>query len=178
MNSMAHTWAAALRQHRRRPRALYADRFDPITAGHLAVIEQVVPLFREVTVVVTGRPDDDALFDLAERALLAQEVTATWPNVRVDVTAEPALAYARACGARYLLWGVRDEADAQRLADQARLDYLSAPEITPIFVPVPRRLAVVGSAELKDLARRGAALSRYCHPAVARRLVGRLGQTV
>lgn len=174
LSSQGHAWAEALRRQAGRPRGMYADPFDPITAGHLSVIAHAAPLFGELVLLVTGADSPEALFEAEERALLVGEVTCGHKNLSVEHTSGSLADVARERGVHFLLFAVTGPEDARRVAATARSLFLSAPELKPIFVPVPERLARVGSAELKALARQGACLSRYCHPIVARRLQARL----
>lgn len=174
MSSMAHTWAEALRRQEGRPRALYADPFDPITAWHLAVIKEVAPLAGELILLVTEAGDEGALFGAEERARLVRELTRTLPNVTVELTSRPVTDVALERNVHCLVRPLGEGEEAGRAAERARRDYLWAPDLTPLFVPLPQRVAAVGSEELKALARSGACLSRFCHPLVARRLLERL----
>ncbi|MDY0000876.1 MAG: hypothetical protein RBU30_06245 [Polyangia bacterium] len=174
MSSIAHTWAEAVKRQPGPPRALYADPFDPITAWHLAVIDEAAPIFGELILLVTGAADHGALFQAEERAILARELTRSHRNVRVEVTSREVTEVARDRNVRYLIKALSEGEDPRLAADSARRDYLWAPDVTPIFVPLPQRVVAVGSEDLKALARRGARLSRFCHPRVARLLQERL----
>jgi len=68
------------------PRALYPGSFDPITEGHLDILDRALTVFSEVTLVVAGSARKEALFSPEERVELIQEVVANRPRVTVDQT--------------------------------------------------------------------------------------------
>ena len=82
---------------------------------------------------------------------------------------------ARACGARYLVRGVRGGTDVDAEIALADLNRELAPEIETVFIPAHPELSEVSSSRLKELVRRGEDVSRYCPPEVAARLAERLG---
>lgn len=175
MSYTAHTWAEAITRQGVPLRAIYADSFDPITAWHLAVIREAAPLFGELIILVTDASSPELLFSGEERTALVRDLTRALRHVSVEATSRPITEVARERGVRYTLRAMRSGEDPRQAALDARGDFLLAPEITPVFVPLPPRVAAVSSTQLKALARKGASLSRYCHPRVARCLVERLG---
>lgn len=150
--------------------ALYAGTFDPITCGHLSVIERGARLFDRVVVAVAINPNKHPLFSLDERVRLIREVTASLPNVECGSTAGFVVDLARERGARYLIRGVRGATDIDGEIALAHLNHELAPEIETVFVPAHPTLSEVSSSRLKELAAKGLDLSRYCPPEVAARL--------
>ncbi len=159
------------------PRAVYAGSFDPVTAGHLSVIERAVGLFGRLFVVVAVNPDKQTLFSLQERVELLREATDQWPTVTCTSTTGYVVRFATEHDAAYLVRGVRDATDAEDESQLARLNQLLAPEVTTLFIPAQSALAEVSSSALKGLARAGADISAFCPPGVARRLLRRLTRT-
>ena len=162
----------------RRPRAVYAGTFDPITAGHLSVVRRAVPLFDELIVLVAVNPEKKPLFSLAERLEMIREATARWPNVGCAHTTGYVVDFATDRGAAFLVRGVRDATDATYEAQLAHLNRLLAPELTSLFVPAQQDLAEVSSSALKALAQAGADVTQFCPPGIARRLAERFGDAV
>jgi pantetheine-phosphate adenylyltransferase len=154
--------------------ALYAGTFDPLTAGHLSVIERALPLCEELIVLVAHNESKRPLFSVDERGALIRAATAHLPAVRCDRWAGLVIDYARAHRARYLIRGVRGGVDVAEELALALGNYLLAPEVTTLFVPARPDLADVSSSALKALARQGADLSRWCPAVVERALVARL----
>jgi len=154
--------------------ALYAGSFDPVTFGHLSVIERAAELFERVWVVIAVNPAKIPLFSVEERCAMVRALTAQWRHVETASTAGYVVALARELGARYLVRGVRGATDTEAEIELARLNRELAPEIETIFVPAHAALSEVSSSRLKELAHAGADLSRYCPPLVATRLTERV----
>ena len=154
--------------------AVYAGTFDPITLGHLSVIERGAALFDRLVVVVAINPDKQPLFSAEERVQMIREVTARWPNVVCDSTEGYVVEVARRCAARTLLRGVRTATDVEGEIALANLNRQLAPEIETVFIPAHPQLSEVSSSRLKALAQQGTDVSRYCPPEIAARLQERV----
>lgn len=154
--------------------AIYAGTFDPITCGHLSVIERGARMFDRLVVVVAVNPSKAPLFTAAERVEMIRLVTGCWPNVHCAVTDGLVVELARAQGAQYLVRGVRSCTDAEAEIALASMNHESAPEIETVFVPAHPELSEVSSSKLKELAAQGRDISRYCPPEIAGRLRQRL----
>jgi pantetheine-phosphate adenylyltransferase len=150
--------------------AVYAGTFDPVTLGHLSVVSRAVELFDRLWIVVAHNPDKQPLFSVTERCQMLREVTAAWPRCSAVSTEGYVVTLARELGARYLVRGVRGGTDIESEIALARLNHQLAPEIETVFVPAHAELAEVSSSRLKQLAREGADLARYCPATVAQRL--------
>ena len=154
--------------------AIYAGTFDPVTRGHLSVIERAARLFDALWVVVAVNPQKRPLFEADERVAMLEEVTARWPNVHCARTGGYVVELARAQGAHYLVRGVRGVTDIEGEIALANLNRVLAPEIETVFVPADPELSEVSSSRLKELARAGADLSRICPPQLIERLRARV----
>ena len=154
--------------------AVYAGTFDPITHGHLSVVARGAKLFDRLWIVVAVNPTKTPLFDREERVQMIREVTARWPNVQTSSTSGYVVDFARACGATYMIRGVRGATDAEAEIALAKQNHELAPEIETVFVPAHARLSTVSSSRLKELVRRGEDISTYCPERIARRLTSRI----
>ena len=150
--------------------AIYAGSYDPVTLGHLSVVARAVALFDRLWVVVAQNPRKQALFSVTERVEMLREATQAWSNCQIISTDGYVVELARQLGARYLVRGVRGATDIEGEIGLARLNHELAPEIETVFVPAHAELSEVSSSRLKELAREGAALTRYCPASVAVRL--------
>jgi len=153
---------------------VYAGTFDPITRGHLSVIERAARLFDRLLVVVAINPDKQPLFSPEERVAMIREVTATWRNVECASTAGYVVELAAARGARHLVRGVRSCTDVEAEIALANMNRVLAPAIETVFIPAHPELSEISSSRLKQLARDGLDISPYCPPEVAARLTERL----
>jgi pantetheine-phosphate adenylyltransferase len=154
--------------------AIYAGTFDPITHGHLSVVDRGAKLFDRLWIVVAVNPTKSPIFSGEERVQMIREVTARWPNVQTAITSGYVVDFARECGATYMIRGVRGATDAEAELALANLNHELAPEIETVFVPAHPRLSVVSSSRLKELVRLGEDVSPYCPGSVARRLTSRI----
>ncbi len=157
-------------------RAVYAGTFDPITAGHVSVVERAAPMFDALTVLIAVNPAKRTLFDVAERSEMIREACARWPHVDVASTEGLVVEFARSVGAAYLVRGLRGTSDAEFETALAHMNHELAPDVATLFVPTRPDLAVVSSSTVKELARCGAPLGRFCPEGVARRLGARLAR--
>lgn len=155
-------------------RAVYAGTFDPITLGHLSVVERAARLFDELVVVVAVNPHKEPLFSAAERVELITALAREWPNVTACETSGYVVELARARGARYLVRGVRGVTDTEAELELSRLNRALAPEIETVFVPAHAELSEVSSSHLKELVRAGADVQRFCPALVRARLKEKL----
>jgi pantetheine-phosphate adenylyltransferase len=156
--------------------AVYAGAFDPITLGHLCVIQRGARLFDRLWILVAVNPAKRPLFSAQERVEMISEVTADLSNASAASTAGYVVDFARTHGAAYLIRGVRGSTDVEAEVSLATLNHQLAPDIETVFVPAHPELSSVSSSRLKELAAQGADLSKYCPPSVARRLHERLSR--
>ena len=154
--------------------AVYPGTFDPITCGHLSVIERARRLCDHLVVVVAVNPGKEPLFQPEERAQMIREVIARWPDVSCAVTPGYVVDLAREAGARTLIRGVRGATEVEAEIALADANRALAPEIETVFIPAHPQLSEVSSSRLKELARRGLDISRYCPPEIAARLIDRV----
>jgi pantetheine-phosphate adenylyltransferase len=93
-------------------RAVYAGSFDPITLGHLWMVERGGELFDELVVAIGVNPDKKYLFPLADRMAMLRESTSHCVNLKVASYENMFLVnYARQVGATFILRGIRNEQD-------------------------------------------------------------------
>ncbi len=157
--------------------AVYAGTFDPITNGHLSVIERAARLFDRLVVLVAVHPNKSPMFSLAERLTMIRESTGHLANVTVDGTEGLVIAYARDAGAGALVRGIRGASDAEYEIDLAQANWLLAPEVTTLFVAADPSLSEVSSSQLKRLAAQRSDVSRFAPAVVLGRLAARLAPT-
>jgi pantetheine-phosphate adenylyltransferase len=154
--------------------ALYAGTFDPITCGHLSVIERAAQLFDRLLVVVALNPNKQPLFSVEERVEMIRETVAPWPTVECTSTDGYVVELARRTGARYLVRGVRSCPDVEGEIALAHMNHELAPEIETVFIPAHPELSEVSSSRLKELVMQGRDISPYCQAGIAARLKGRV----
>lgn len=146
--------------------AVYAGSFDPVTNGHLDVIDKARALANVVHVVVGLNPDKQAWFSAEERVSLLRSCVPS--GVVVASTEGLIVDYARSVGARWLVRGVRSVTDAESELRLSGLNATLAPEITTLFINADPDKAEVSSSRLKQLAQTSADVSAWCPASVER----------
>lgn len=159
-------------------KAVYAGSFDPITIGHVWMIEQGARLFDDLVVAIGTNPDKKYTFSVDERLEMIRDAIRALPNVTVDHFENTYLVqFARGVGATYILRGIRTEAD---YAYERAMRYVNSdlnPDVVSVFLIPPREIAEISSSFVRGLvgpAGWEAVVKRYVPEAVYRRFVEKL----
>jgi pantetheine-phosphate adenylyltransferase len=156
---------------------VYAGSFDPLTHGHVWMIEQGARLFDRLIVAVGVNPEKKSAFSLDERLDMLRESTASIPNVSVESFANTYLIhYAQSVQATHILRGIRSVSDYEfeRTMRNINSDLDSA--VCSVFLMPPRDIAEISSSMVKGLigpAGWEAIVRKYVPEPVYRRVVGR-----
>ena len=130
--------------------AVYPGTFDPITPGHLDIIERARHLFAQVTVLVAVNADKQPAGTSLERAIrLRRELPASWDNVAVAAWAGLTAAFCRQHGADVIIRGVRNRSDLRHEYQLATMN--EAMGITTLLLPADPMLADMSSTVLRGL---------------------------
>jgi pantetheine-phosphate adenylyltransferase len=130
--------------------AIYPGTFDPITPGHLDIIERARHLFAQVSVLVAVNADKQPAGTPVERAArLHRELPASWDNVAVAAWAGLTVAFCRLHGADVIIRGVRNGSDLHHEYQLAGMN--EAMGITTLLLPAQPRLAAMSSTVLREL---------------------------
>jgi len=133
-------------------KAVYAGSFDPITNGHLWIIQEGARLFDELVVAVGVAPDKEYAFSIDERLQMVKESTRRYPNVSVDSFERKFLInYAKSIGAKYILRGIRTEGDYEYERTMRHINSDLSTEIQTAFLIPPREIADLSSSLVKSL---------------------------
>jgi len=142
-----------MRVQRRQPKSgVYAGSFDPLTIGHLWMIEQGARLFDRLTVAVGVNPDKRCTFPVEDRLLMLRESTARFSNVSVASFSNRYLIhYAQLIGATHMLRGIRTAGDYEYERNMRNINSDLDPEICMVFLMPPRDIVEVSSSMVKGL---------------------------
>ena len=135
--------------------ALYPGSFDPITNGHLDIIERASRLFGRVLVTVFVNSSKQPWFSLEERVHLAREATRHLPNVTVDAHDGLLVDYARRHGAQVIVKGLRAVSDFEYEFQMAQINKHLATDLETMFMMTRPENAYLSSSIVKELARYG-----------------------
>lgn len=132
--------------------AVYTGSFDPITLGHLNVIERAAQLVDRLVVGIGINTEKTPLFTPEERVTLVSQVTAHLPNVEVKAFSGLAVEFVRRCGARVMIRGVRPLTDLAGEFTMTMANKHLDPGIETVFLMADEEFAHVSSSLLKQIA--------------------------
>jgi pantetheine-phosphate adenylyltransferase len=136
-------------------RAIYPGSFDPITNGHLDVIQRAAKLFDEVIVAVAFNDQKLGLFPVDERVTMIRETTLGISNIRVSRFDGLLVDFARAQGASAVVRGLRAVSDFEFEFQMALMNRKLEPEIETIFMMPAEKYTYLSSRIVKEIGRLG-----------------------
>ena len=151
--------------------AIYPGTYDPVTNGHIDVINRAAAIFDRVVIGVVGNPQHkQPMFTLDERVAFLKEALDGLENVEVDVFSELVVDFARRWGATTMVKGLRVISDFEWEFQMNQLNRTLAPEIETVYVMASPQVSFVSSSGVKEIASFGGNVEELVPVAVARRL--------
>jgi pantetheine-phosphate adenylyltransferase len=150
--------------------AIYPGTFDPITRGHLDVIERSLNLFDELIVAVAKSAVKETLFGVEERVEMIKEELKDFPRVRVESFGGLLIDYLKKKGSNVILRGLRVISDFEYEFQMALTNRKLDPQIETVFMMTAENYAPISSRFIKEIARLGGNVEAFVTPGVARRL--------
>lgn len=147
-------------------RAIYPGSFDPVTLGHIDVIERASKLFDHLIIGVLNNSAKTPLFSAEERVKMLKEVTKDIPNVEILSFGGLTVDFARECNARALVRGLRAITDFEYELQIAQLNHVIAPGIDTVFLTTNLQYAYLSSSSVKEVAAYGGDISKFVTPYV------------
>jgi len=147
--------------------------FDPVTNGHLDIIERASRLYDEVTVGVLVNRNKRGLFTLEERIELLAEVTAPYPNIRIEAFDGLLVDFCRERGIPAIIKGLRAVSDFDYELQMAQMNHRLA-DVETLFVATNPLYSFLSSSLIKEVAAFGGDVSGLVPDVVAHRLSERL----
>ena len=138
--------------------AIIPGSFDPITSGHLDVIERSAKLFDKVYVAVLKNSTKTPLFTAEERAELIKRVTKNLSNVYVEFFSGLLVEYAKSKNANFIIKGLRAVSDYEYECQMALANRTLAPDIETFFIASSPNYSYLSSSIVKEFALHGASL--------------------
>lgn len=157
-------------------RAMYTGSFDPITCGHIDVIERASRMFDELVVAIGINPKKPGLFTAEERLKLISACCTKFPNVRVVCFSGLTAEFARKQKCRVLVRGLRDAQDFGFEMQMAHMNRHLEPTLETIFVPTLQELSEISSSLVKEVASLGGKIDGLVPPAIAKALRAKFPQ--
>jgi pantetheine-phosphate adenylyltransferase len=131
---------------------VYPGTFDPVTFGHLDVIQRALQAFDRVVVAVTTKPGKKPLFSVKERVALLKKSTKGMPNVEVDSFSGLLVDYMEKKKARIIIRGLRQLSDFEQEFQQATVNRKLSPKIETVFVVTNAKYFYLNSSVVKEIA--------------------------
>lgn len=150
--------------------AIYPGSFDPITNGHLDLIERGSQLFNHLVVAVLTNLDKQPLFTVAERVEMLQEVTRGMPSVSVDTFSGLLVDYAKQKNAQAILRGIRAFTDYEYELQMALMNRKLEPTLETVFLMPAESYTYVSSRLVREIFQHGGSVKGLVPPVVEKRL--------
>jgi len=150
--------------------AIYPGSFDPITNGHLDLIERGSQLFHRLIVAVLTNLDKNPLFNVSERVEMLREVTRGIPNVSVDTFSGLLVDYARQKHAQAILRGIRAFTDYEYELQMALMNRKLAPDLETVFLMPALAYTYVSSRLVREIFQHGGSVTGLVPAIVEERL--------
>lgn len=156
--------------------AVYAGSFDPITMGHLDLVERASALFSDVVVAIGRHATKSPVFTVEERIAMLTTVCAPFANVRVESFDGLLIQYCRQIHARVIVRGLRAATDFEYELQIAHANADLWPEVDTIFLPTRTKHAFVSASLVREIAMHGGDVTRYAPPEVVVALRAKFGK--
>ena len=140
-------------------KAVFPGSFDPMTNGHINMIQRAAKLFDEIDVVIAVNDDKKYLFSTEERLSLVQELIMPFRNVSVHVWDGLIVEYAKQTGAKVLIRGIRNMNDFSYEFDLSLMNHNLNPEVETLYIPTDQKFLLLKSSAIKELAKLGGDVS-------------------
>ena len=150
--------------------AIYPGSFDPVTNGHLDLIERGTKIFDRLVVAVLLNLDKAPLFPTTERVEMLREVTRQWSNVEVDVFDGLLVDYARKRNAQVILRGIRAFSDYEYELQMALMNRRLESAIETVFMMPAEKYSYLSSRLVREIAHLGGDIKGLVPPVVEQRL--------
>jgi pantetheine-phosphate adenylyltransferase len=155
--------------------AVYPGSFDPLTCGHMDLIERSARLFDRVIVAILTNPDKIPLFTADERReILRENARARFPNVEIDVFSGLLVDYAALKHANVIVRGIRAVSDYEYEFQMALMNRRLQPRIETVFMMPAENYSYLSSRLVKEIARLGGSIKGLVPESVEQRLKEKL----
>ena len=141
--------------------AIYPGSFDPVTSGHLNIIQRAAKIFDKLIVCVMVNAGKMPMFTQEERVELIRRVTEDLPNVEVDSSAELLADYAKRKGSCVIVKGLRAGSDFENEFQMALINHKINPDLDTMFLTAESQYMYLSSSTVKELGSYGVDLSDF-----------------
>jgi pantetheine-phosphate adenylyltransferase len=147
-------------------RAVYPGSFDPMTLGHVDIIQRASALFDEVIMAVVGNPGKSPLLPIEVRTMLISKVVEDLKNVRVGHFQGLLVDFAKQSDSKVIIRGLRAISDYEAELGMAQANRQLNPELETIFLMTKPEYSFISSSTVKEIAHLGGDVSQFVPQAV------------
>ncbi|HIS65063.1 MAG TPA: pantetheine-phosphate adenylyltransferase [Candidatus Avoscillospira avistercoris] len=158
--------------------AIYPGSFDPITKGHLNIIQRAAKIFDRLIVCVMVNVDKRPMFTSEERVDMIRRVTQGLDNVTVDSSSALLAEYAQQNNVNVVVKGLRAATDFEKEFQMALINHKMNPNLDSMFLTSEHQFMYLSSSVVKELGSHGADLSDFLPEEIIPDCVKRMNQTV
>ena len=166
---------------RKRPNgslAVFPGSFDPITNGHLDIVDRGLGVFDRVRMAILMNPEKRPLFSVEERVALIREAYRGNPRVEVDTFSGLLVDYARRVGGSVIIRGIRAISDFEYEFQMALMNRRLDPRIETVFMMPAESYSYVSSRLVKEVFQLGGRVTELVPPIVEKRLSEKYGAPI
>ena len=157
-------------------RAVYPGSFDPVTKGHLDIIERAATIVDELVVGVLNNNVKTPLFSVEERVNMLIDVTRHIPNVRVEAFSGLSVEFVKKCNASFIVRGLRAVTDFEYELQMAQTNRSIDREVDTLFLTTALNYAYISSTIVKEVASYGGDISGFVTPSVVEQVYHKIEQ--
>ncbi|MBI2609437.1 MAG: pantetheine-phosphate adenylyltransferase [Deltaproteobacteria bacterium] len=150
--------------------AVFPGSFDPITNGHLNLIERASALFDKLIILIAESPDKKTLFTVQERTEMIEKVCEKFTHVEVDSTSGLLVNYAQKKGACVVVRGLRATSDFEYEFQMASMNKKLNPKIETFFMMTGEKYFYISSRTIKEVVSLGGSIDSFVPQIVAQKL--------
>ena len=145
-------------------RAIYPGTFDPMTKGHVDLIERACKLFDEIVIAIAASEAKNPLFTLDERIQIAEKIFESYDKVKVVGFSGLLVDLAKDNDAKILIRGLRVVADFEYEFQLANMNRAMMPELESVFLTPKEQYSYISSSLVKEICKMGGDVSEFVDP--------------
>lgn len=157
-------------------KVIYPGTFDPITKGHLDLVERASRIFDEVVIAVAESPKKRPLFELNDRVRLAEDAIAHLDNVSVTGFSSLLANFLEEQKATVILRGLRAVSDFEYEFQMANMNRILAPSVESLFLTPAEQYSYISSTLVREIASLGGDVTKFVSPGVQTALDEKFGK--
>ncbi len=136
-------------------KALYPGSFDPITNGHLDVIQRITKLYDEVIIAVLSNQEKNVFIPVSDRLKLIKESVKSVKNISIESFSGLTVEYARSKGADVIIRGLRAPSDFEYELEMSQINYFLSDGLETVFIMTNPKFSFIRSSRVKEVAMLG-----------------------